>query len=220
MSWTAAPGVRVVIADSQPIFRDGLKCLLANRQEVRVVGTAATSREAVDMVVANGAEVLLLDLAISAHSGFSLLKDLARRKLACHSVIFMSHIDEPQSIEALRQGARGLVLKHVELPVLVKCLTAVAAGQFWVGRGAVGSIVTALRRVRPSRAGVSRFDLTSREADVVGAVATGATNRQIAATLKISEATAKQHLASALEKCGVNNRTELALFAIRHRLTN
>ena len=105
--------------------------------------------------------------------------------------------------------------------ILFKCISAVMAGQYWVGRDSMTDLVHYLWDQRPSSSGEARkpnFGLTERELEIVSAIANGCTNRDIAEEFSISEQTVKHHLTSIFDKTGVSNRLELALFAISHRL--
>ena len=120
----------------------------------------------------------------------------------------------------MQLGARGIVLKEAPTDILFKSVRSVVDGHFWVGQNPVNSLLEALHpyvTLADERA-KKQFGLTSREIDVVGAVVSGFTNRDIAGKFSISEQTVKHHLRNIFDKLGVSNRLELALFAINHGL--
>ena len=212
--------VSIVIADDHPIFLEGLKLLLHEEPGMRVVGTATTGRAAIDMVRTLKPDVLLLDLAMPHLSGLEVLRDLQSQlhgEDRVRVVVLTAGIDDDQQLAALEEGACGILLKQAAAEVLFKCIRTVMAGQYWVGREAVASVVAALRRAR-APANSLPFDLTARQWMIVQEVVAGATNRDIAGLLNMREDTVKHHLSSIYDKCGVSNRVELAMFAVNHGL--
>ena len=212
--------ISIVIADDHPIFLDGLTLLLHEAPDMRVVGTATTGRAAIDMVRALKPNVLLLDLAMPRLSGLEVLRELQSHldgQDRVRVVVLTAGIEDDQQLTALEEGACGIILKQAVTDLLFKCIRTVMAGQYWVGRESVASVVAALRRARvPGK--VLPFGLTARQLTIVQEVAAGATNRDIATLLKMREDTVKHHLSSIYDKCGVSNRVELAMFAVNHGL--
>ena len=212
--------ISIVIADDHPIFLEGLKLLLHEVPDMRVVGTATTGRAAIDVVRTLKPDVLLLDLAMPHLSGLEVLRDLQSQldgEGRVRVVVLTAGIDDDQQLTALEEGACGILLKQAAAEVLFKCIRTVMAGQFWVGREAVASVVSALRRARVP-ANSLPFGLTARQLTIVHEVAAGATNRDVAGLLHLREDTVKHHLSSIYDKCGVSNRVELAMFAVNHGL--
>jgi DNA-binding NarL/FixJ family response regulator len=121
-------------------------------------------------------------------------------------------------VEALQLGARGLVLKHSATALLHKCIRAVVAGEYWFGHDRLPDLIDALRQLRDVPVQPPAQRLTRREIQVVAAVVSGATNRDISTELGLSEQTVKNHLSNIFDKVGVSNRLELALYAIHHKL--
>jgi two-component system nitrate/nitrite response regulator NarL len=212
--------ISIVIADDHPIFLDGLTLLLHEAPDMRVVGTATTGRAAVDMVRALKPNVLLLDLAMPRLSGLEVLRELQSHlegQDRVRVVVLTAGIEDDQQLAALEEGACGIILKQAVTDLLFKCIRTVMAGQYWVGRESVASVVAALRRARvPAK--LLPFGLTARQLTIVQEVVAGATNRDIATLLAMREDTVKHHLSSIFDKCGVSNRVELAMFAVNHGL--
>ena len=124
-------------------------------------------------------------------------------------------------LEALRLGARGVVLKDSAIGLLFKCIRTVMAGEYWVDRESVADLVLYLRQAPEPRSPAKKtFRLTPRELQVISTVVAGYPNKEIARRFSISEDTVKHHLSSIFDKCGVSNRLELAIFAINHHLVS
>lgn len=209
--------IRIVTVDDHPIFRDGLRRLLEAEGGFEVVGEAGSCREAVECVAALAPDVLLLDLAMPDGSGLDVLRAI-ERSAGVRPILLTAGADKRETLEALQLGARGLVLKHSATPLLHKCIRAVMAGEYWFGRDRMPDLVEALRQLSepPPRSPVQT--LTRREVHVIAAVAGGATNRDIADDLGLSEQTVKNHLSHIFDKVGVSSRLELALYAFHHKL--
>lgn len=216
--------IRILIADDHPIFRRGVRALLEAEADFEVIGEAADGAEVLEMVPRLQPDVLLLDLAMPNLTGMEALRELAgsspEATLPLNIVVLTVAIEKKQIVEALQLGAHGIVLKDAAAQMLIKALRAVLGGQYWVGREAVGDLVQYLRRITapvPSRR-EGQPSLTGREKDILAAVVTGMTNREIATKLSISEDTVKHHLSRIFDKVGVSHRLELAMYAVNHGL--
>jgi two-component system, NarL family, nitrate/nitrite response regulator NarL len=213
--------VRVVIADDHPIFLHGLLKLLETKPLLQVVGQAANEDEAVTLVRQLKPDLLLSDLAMTLLPGLEILRSITRFSNSTRTILFTGSIDKTQTLEALQLGAQGIVLKKSTTEILFKCISAVMAGQYWVGRDTIADLVHYLRGQLSSSKKETRkpnFGLTERELEIVSAIASGCTNRDIAEEFSISQQTVKHHLTNIFNKTGVSNRLELALFAINRRL--
>jgi DNA-binding NarL/FixJ family response regulator len=212
--------VRIVIADESPIFRDGLRRLLA--ADARLVTVADTHLEALvpTLLGAAGADVLLLGAASSSERLWAdSLEATAAAGVSVRTILLAASIDLPQVTTALQSGAAGVIAKDSTAELLFKSIDAVMAGQCWIGAElASRGVAAGVRRLDHARRQAQGFGLTRRELDIIRAVLDGDTNREIAARLSISENTVKRHLMHTFNKMGVSSRVELALFAAHHRL--
>lgn len=215
--------VRVGLADDHALFRRDLRTRLESEADFQVVGEAASPDETVALCSADAPDVLMLDIAMGGADGLALLERLRDLELDTRVLMLATEMPRRDLIRALQLGARGVVLKQAPPELLVKSIRRVRAGEFWVGRDIVADLVQALAALEKSASRAAlpatrAFALTARELEIVAAVASGHTNRQIARKFAIAEDTIKHHLTSIFGKTGVSNRLELAVFAIHNRL--
>ena len=214
-------GIRVLIADDHPIFRQGLRTILEAEDGFVVVAEAADGNEAVRLARDFQPDVLLLDLAMPGVSGMEALAELAAAPTPVRTIMLTAAIEKAEIVKALQLGAAGVVLKSSSTDLLFKSIRSVMAGQHWIGRDAVSDLVQALRAqvgTAPEKPARERFGLTRREIEITSSVVAGLSNREIAVKLSLSEDTVKHHLTNIFNKMGASNRLELALFAVHHRL--
>jgi len=214
-------GIRVLIADDHPIFRQGLRTILEAEDGFVVVAEAADGNEAVRLARDHQPDVLLLDLAMPGVSGMEALAELAAAPTPVRTIMLTAAIEKAEIVKALQLGAAGVVLKSSSTDLLFKSIRSVMAGQHWIGRDAVSDLVQALRAqigTAPEKPARERFGLTRREIEITSSVVAGLSNREIAVKLSLSEDTVKHHLTNIFNKMGASNRLELALFAVHHRL--
>lgn len=213
----------IVIADDQPILRDGMRALLRTESDFRVLGEAADSRTAIHMVMEMRPNILLLDWRMACEDGMQVLRELGASGLPVRTLLTTVFLDNADVLRALQLGAWGVILRDSTTRMLFDAIRKVMAGQYWIGRESVASLVEALRDFsNPSsgHAASGDFGLTRREMQIVGAVVAGYSNSEIAETMSLSGHTVKHHITHIFDKLGVSNRLELALFAVNHRLAS
>jgi DNA-binding NarL/FixJ family response regulator len=203
-----AQAITVLVADDHPIVREGLVALLNRQTNMRVLAEAANGREAIEQFFAHRPNVVLLDLRMSVMDGIEVLNAICEQDPRCRVIIISSYQDEEDIYRALRAGAQGYVLKDAPVDELVECVRSVARGGTWVP-----PLVGAKLAKR-----IGDPDLTPREGDVLRAVSSGKSNKEIGNAFNISEATVKVHMTHILEKLKVTGRTEAINVAVRRGL--
>jgi DNA-binding NarL/FixJ family response regulator len=213
--------IRILIADDHPIFRHGLKTLLEAEADLSVIAEAGDGAEAVQLATQLKPDILLLDLAMPRMPGMNALRELSTADLPVHTILLTVAIEKAQIVEALQLGARGVVLKDAATEFVLKSIHAVMNGNYWVGREPVRNLVQCLRNLMPKLGEgkeLKAYGLTPREMEMVAAIVSGCTNKEIAQRYSLSEQTVKHHLTSIFDKLGVSTRLELALFATNKNL--
>lgn len=214
MSAPAPPAaIRVVVADDHPIVREGLRRFLDSRDGIEVVGEAADGEQAVARAARLRPDVVLLDLVMPVLDGLGAIERILARDPDARILVLTSFAGEDQVLPALRAGAAGYLLKDADPAEVERAVRAVAAGESPLDPAVAGRV---LRAVRPGSDPVAA--LTPREREVLGLLARGLTNRQIARELVVAEKTVKTHVSAVLAKLGVADRTQAALLAVREGL--
>ena len=218
----AAKQIGILIADAQLMFREALRSLLEREQDFRILGEAGNGREALQLANTLKPDILLLDLSMPRVSGMEALRRLASVGSEARPILFVESPEKSQIVEALKLGARGILPRRTTTQMLLKCIRAVASGEYWVGHQNISDLIECIRTAdpKPGPRDSDGFRLTKRELEVVNSIVDGYTNKEIAKRFSISEQTVKHHLTSIFEKVGVTNRLELALFAMHQRLAS
>lgn len=214
--------IRVVLVDDQAIVRAGLARILGPTDGFEVVAQCQDGSEVLDAVLATGPDLVLMDVRMADIDGIAatrLLHDLPDRP----PVLVLTTFDEDEVLwGAIEAGAAGFVLKDADADELIAAARAVANGGAWFDPAVAPRVLDAYRRaVSPHRRASTRLDqLTGREHDVLGHLARGASNAEIAATLHVSEATVKSHVGSIFTKLGLRDRAAVIVYAFDHGLVH
>src|SRR5580704_2745211 len=207
--------IEVLIVDDHPVVRRGLRVLLEVQDGIEVVGEAGEGPTALKLAAEHKPDVILLDLKLPGLDGLAVLAELrARQDRQDHQakVLVLTSVTDPVAAgRAMREGAAGVLYKDVDPDALVRAIRAVHDGHLLLAPEAAGTLLQPA--TWPNR---SLDALTAREREVLAELAKGRSNREIARALHVSEKTVKAHVSSVLAKLGVQDRTQAALFAVRH----
>lgn len=198
--------IKIFLVDDHVLFRSSLVELFHQEADLEVVGAAAQVNEALTALPTARADVVLVELFLAQSHGQQLLSHLPQCAPGAAAVVFTNAEEEKDVVEAMRGGARGFLHKKASTTTLLKCVRQVAAGQIWLENRHLEMVLKALRNDRHGSA-----ELSTREREIVRQLLTGAKNKEIAATLSISEKTVKNHLSNVFDKLGVKDRLELAV---------
>lgn len=212
--------IRVFLVDDHRVVRTGLAAYLGGEPGMRVVGQASDGAEALDeiAVLDRGGErpdVILMDLMMPVRDGIATTSEVKRRWPEIEIVAVTSFVEEEKVRGALEAGAAGYLLKDADAPEVTAAIRSAVAGEVHLDPAAARALTASLRAPRHDQA-----QLTPREREVIVAVASGATNRQIARTLGLSERTARTHVSNILAKLGLTSRTQAAMWAVREGLVD
>jgi DNA-binding NarL/FixJ family response regulator len=207
--------IRVLLADDQALVRAGFRALLAAQEGIEVVGEAADGAEAVALARSLRPDVVLMDIRMPGVDGLEATRAIAADNLLAgvRIVILTFDLDE-YVFEALRVGASGFLVKNTEPADLIRGVRAVASGDALLSPGVTRRLVAEFAtRAREPRPSPELGQLTDREREVMGLVAAGLSNDEIADKLVVSPATAKTHVSRAMVKLGARDRAQLVVFA-------
>ena len=213
---TAVPRIRVVIADDQALFREGLRTLLSTRPEVDVVGEAANGLEALAIVAQLQPAVVLMDLQMPEMDGIQATARMRDRHPDIPVLVLTTFDDDANLFGALRAGAAGYLLKDVSSETLVAALQAATRGESFLQSTVTGRVVAAFARLMEEggvRADALVLPLSPREREILALLGTGASNKEIADRVNLAEGTVKNHVTNILSKLDVRDRTQAALRA-------
>lgn len=210
--------IRVLIADDHPMVRQGLRVFLELEPDLEVVGEASDGAEAAALTAELLPDVVLLDLVMPGVDGLTALETLAEQGLAERALVVTSFGEYRSALPALRAGARGYISKDVDPAALATAVRAVAAGHVLLGPQVTEALVAQAGAASAANlAGEPQGpQLTAREREVLEQIAAGRSNREIAKSLQLAEKTVKTHVSNVLMKLGVADRTQAALWAVRH----
>jgi DNA-binding NarL/FixJ family response regulator len=218
-----APGmIRVVLADDQPLVRAGFAMILEAEDDITVVGEAGDGAAAVDLAVAARPDVVLMDIRMPGTDGLAATQRISEdARLSQVRILVLTTFELDEYVfDALRCGASGFLVKHTQPGDLVRAVREVSQGEALLSPSVTRRLIAEFtaRPARPALTPPSMEILTEREREVVGLVALGLTNEEIAAELVLSPATARTHVSRAMVKLRARDRAQLVVFAYQSGL--
>ncbi len=212
--------IRILLADDHSLFRRGVTGALADQSDIEIVGEAADGLQVIAKARELTPDIILMDICMPGMNGLEATRQVKAESPDIKIVILTIGEEDQNIFEAIKSGAQGYLLKDVEPQHLVEMVRGVFRGEAPISRTTAAKIVTEFaRQAREADAGDrSEASLTAREKEVLGLVAGGATNKEIAAVLGNSPSTVKNHLQNILGKLHLGNRVQAAAYALREGL--
>jgi DNA-binding NarL/FixJ family response regulator len=205
--------IRVLIADDHTVLRHGLRLILNEADDLRIVGEASDGEQAVALALELEPDVVLMDVNMPGVDGIEATRRIRAARPETYILVLTVSDRDKDLVEAMRAGARGYLLKKAESGEVLEAIRRVAAGEAILSTTALARVLDEL--ASPAS---SPEKLTARETEVLGLIAQGLGNKEIALALHISENTVKTHVRHILEKLNLRSRTEAATYAVRSGL--
>lgn len=212
--------IRVLIVDDHTLFRSGIKLLLERHEGFEVVGEAGDGLEGVKRAKQLEPDVVLLDLHMPGTSGLEAIPLLKEEAPQAQIIMLTVSEDADDLLDALRAGARGYLLKNIETDFLLDSIRRAASGESVMSTQMAGKLADTLRISQKGSAipDSSPAKLSPREREIIVMLARGASNKEIARTLDLSESTVKIHVQGILRKLNLSSRVQAAVYAVEHGL--
>lgn len=206
--------IRVVIVDDHAIVRQGVRFLLEQQPDMKVVGESKDGAQGVELVTSLVPDVVLLDLLMPKMDGVTAVREMKRLTPMTQIIILTSYFKDEQVFDAIKAGALSYLLKDVGPESLVEAVRAAARGESVLNPLVAGRILREMQQ----RSQSPLSELTPRELEVLMRIAQGRSNHEIASELMISEPTVRTHIANILSKLHLADRTQAAIYALQKRL--
>ena len=210
--------IRILIAEDHAMIREGLKQLLELEKDLKVVGSVPDGQQAIDSYQSMKPDVVLLDINMPRKNGLEAVREIREMDPDAHVLMLTIHQDREYLFKALDLGAMGYVLKDAESRVLIEAIRTVHAGQTYIHSSMAKELITEFKRIKNGDENPNQ--LSVRELEVLKLLAKGMVNKEIAGTLFISEKTVKNHISSIFRKLDVQDRTQAAVYALKHHLAD
>lgn len=206
--------IGVMLVDDQTLVRQGVRSLLGLADDIEVVDEAADGVTAIEQIPRTRPDVLLLDMRMPGKNGLEVMQELGARNELPPTIILTTFDDDDLVLDGIRAGARGYLLKDVELEELLSAVRAVADGGTLVKPAVTDRLMKGLGKMRTDFSSLPHPDpLTDRETEILRLMAGGYSNKEIANALNVAEGTVKNHVSNILSKMGVRDRTRAVLKA-------
>ena len=213
----AMTGIRILLADDHAIFRKGLREIIDKQSDMTVVGEAEDGVEAVSKAEELAPDIILMDLKMPRLDGIGATRLITERDPEAKIIILTMYLEDEYVSEAIKAGVRGYVLKDAGLEKMLEAIRAVHRGEVRIDSDMASKAL--MRLCQEAEDPQERIiSLTKREKEILSLVIKGATNKEIAEGLLVSEQTVRNRLSGIFRKLGVRNRTEAAVYAVRDGL--
>jgi len=215
----SVPLLRIIIADSEAIFRVGMSKIFAQWEDLEVVAQTETLAQTLSAVSTIPADVILFELGLSPSPADAISEVAARAIPGAKLVVVTPRAGEQETVDYLRRGVRGILARSVSPDLLVRCVRKVAAGETWLDKQAVNWVIEAYRtQTLQGMAPQQQLRLSEKEMMIISGVTQGMKNKEIAREVGTTEQVVKNYLRKIYDKLHVVDRLELALYSMHHRL--
>ena len=204
--------IHVVIADDHPIVRQGLEMVINTQPDMTLVGQAADGEEALKLIINLHPDVVVMDLKMPGKNGLVTIQEIEKLSLDVKILVLTSFPDDDMVLSAIQAGADAVLLKDSPPEHLIKAIRAVYRGESELHPTVARRLMKKYQQAATSSS--AEYAMTSREIEVLECVAQGLSNRDIAEKLSISTRTVTTHVQNILDKLGLENRTQAALYAV------
>lgn len=214
--------ITVLIADDHPLIREGItQVLQLECSDIKVVAQASNGAEAIRLANEIKPDVILMDINMPDTNGIQAISKIKQMNLPSKIIVLTIHDDREYLVKTIQLGADGYILKDTDVKVLVEAIRSVCEGQSFIQPSMTKQLVNEFNKVTLKKHQHIEKDenkLTDREIEVLQLLAEGMLNKEIAKELFISEKTVKNHVSSIFGKIGVSDRTQAAIYALKHNI--
>jgi len=210
--------LRILIVDDHEVVRLGLRTLLSRNPEFVVVDEAGSVEEALEKTRQHRPDVVLMDIRLPGQNGVEGCRRIRSAFPTTHVIMLTSYAEDELLFEAISAGASGYVLKQVGGDDLVRAIQRIGQGEAMLDPAVTQRVLERVRQAARQEQAAAFTDLTEQELRVLGLVAEGRTNKEIARALFLGEGTVRNYVSSILSKLNLTNRAEAAAYAVRHNL--
>ena len=212
--------MKVIICDDQAIVRDGLEMLLKLEPDIDVVGIAEDGAAAVEMVAKKTPDMVLMDLKMPIMNGVEATRQIRTKYPEVKVLVLTTYDDDEWVFDAIQAGASGYLLKDTPRDEVVKAIRGTVTGKTYVDPSVAGKILRQASSHQTQPATLITSKLTDRETEVLRLLAKGLSNADISDRLFLTEGTVRNHVSAIMAKLGVSDRTQAAVIAIQHGLSD
>lgn len=208
--------IRILLAEDQAMVRQGLKMMIETAPDIQVTGEAMNGKEAVELCGTHSFDLIIMDIRMPVMDGLEATRIILSRWPECKVLILTTFNDDEYALEALKSGAKGYLLKDADTAELIRSVRSCLAGGLVLEDHVAANILPKLiRQPEPEKVEES---LTPRELEIIRCIGEGRSNREISAELALSVGTVKNHISIIFDKLELRDRTQVAIYAIRHGL--
>jgi len=213
-----APGIRIILADSQAIYRVGMRKVFALEDDIRVVAQAETLANLYAALHRFPTDVVFIEGALISGT-VDAIPELVRRAPEAKIIVQVSESDESNTVELYRRGVRGVVPRSIAPDLLIKCVRKIADGETWIDNQSISWVIEAYRSQATTLTNPrTQPKLSKKELAIISCITRGMRNKEIAYQIGTTEQVIKNYLRKVYDKLGVSDRLELALYCLHHQL--